>query len=199
MTETTETLIPTAPSGQPGRALTPRQIAGRVLAIVATLLISVTIVYFAPQIQRFQAYGYPGVFIVSLLGNATVFLPAPSMAVIVAMGAVLNWVLVGLVGGVGEALGELTGYLAGYGGRAVIRDRLVYQRLEGYMQRYGMWTVFTLSAIPNPFFDLAGVAAGVLRYPLSKFLLAAWMGKTCKALFFAWAGAQSIGWLSRFL
>jgi membrane protein YqaA with SNARE-associated domain len=180
-------------------ALTRRQIAQRILAILVTLLITLTILYFAPQIQRFRAYGYPGVFLVSLLGNATILLPAPSLAIIVAMGAVLNWFLVGIVAGVGEALGELTGYLAGYGGRAVIENRRLYQRLEFYTERYGLWTIFVLSTIPNPFFDLAGIAAGVLRYPLVKFLPVTWAGKTVKSLFFAWAGSQSIGWLVDFL
>ncbi|MFQ5611178.1 MAG: YqaA family protein [Anaerolineae bacterium] len=198
MPETTNP--PTLPSASitPPAPLTPGQIAQRVLAVVVTLVISVTIIYFAPQIERFQGYGYPGVFLISLLGNATVILPAPSLAIIVTMGAVLNWTLVGLVGGLGEALGELTGYLAGFGGRVVIENRRLYRRLEGYMQRYGLWTVFALSVIPNPFFDLAGIIAGMLRYPLPKFLLAVWLGKTIKALAFAWAGAQSIYWLSRF-
>jgi membrane protein YqaA with SNARE-associated domain len=165
------------------------------LAVVVTLVI----VAFRDELARFERYGYPGVFLISLLGNATVILPAPSLAVVFGMGGLLNPLFVGLVAGVGEALGELTGYLAGYGGRAVIEDREMYGRLERWMQRHGSVTVFVLSAIPNPIFDLAGIAAGVLRFPLQRFLLSCWVGKTLKTTAFAFAGAQFMDVLERLL
>ena len=74
--------------------------AGTMLFAVA---ITLAIFLFRDRLAHFAAYGYPGVFLVSLLGNATVILPAPSLAAVFAMGAVLNPVLVGLVAGVGEA------------------------------------------------------------------------------------------------
>lgn len=161
--------------------------------------ISLAIALFHDELARFQHYGYTGVFLVSLLGNATVIFPAPSLAVVFSMGGVLNPLLVGLIAGVGEALGELTGYLAGYGGRAVIEDWQVYDRLERWMQRNGLATIFVLSAIPNPIFDLAGIAAGVLRFPLERFLLSCWVGKTIKTIAFAFIGAQFMDVLEKFL
>jgi len=168
-------------------------------AVVLAIAITLGIVLFHDELARFSRYGYPGVFLVSLLGNATVILPAPSLAVVFGMGGVLNPLFVGLVAGVGEALGELTGYLAGYGGRAVIEDREMYGRLEGWMRRHGSATIFVLSAIPNPIFDLAGIAAGALRFPLQRFLLSCWVGKTIKTTVFAFAGAQFITIIERFL
>jgi membrane protein DedA with SNARE-associated domain len=163
-----------------------QQLGAVVLAVVVTL----TIAAFHDELVRFERYGYPGVFLISFLGNATVIFPAPSLAVVFGMGGVLNPLFVGLVAGVGEALGELTGYLAGYGGRAVIEDWEMYHRLERWMQRHGSATIFVLSAIPNPFFDLAGIAAGALRFPLKWFLLSCWGGKTIKTVAFAFIGAQ---------
>jgi uncharacterized membrane protein YdjX (TVP38/TMEM64 family) len=107
--------------------------------------------------------------------------------------------LVGLAAGVGEALGELTGYAAGFGGRAVIEDQRAYERLVAWMQRRGGITVFVLSVIPNPFFDLAGIAAGTLRYPLWRFLFFCWMGKTIKTALVAWSGALSLHIIEPFL
>ena len=161
------------------------------LAVAITL----AIVLFRDELARFERYGYPGVFLISLLGNATVILPAPSLAVVFGMGGVLNPFFVGLVAGVGEALGELTGYLAGYGGRAVIEDWQMYHRLEKWMQRNGSATIFVLSTIPNPIFDLAGIAAGALRFPLERFLVSCWVGKTIKTTLFAYVGAQFINTL----
>jgi len=166
-----------------------------VLAVVITLAIAT----FRDELARFERYGYPGVFLISLLGNATVILPAPSLAVVFGMGGVLNPLFVGLVAGVGEALGELTGYLAGYGGRAAIEDWQMYNRLKRWMQRNGSATIFVLSAIPNPIFDLAGIAAGALRFPLARFLLSCWVGKTIKTVFFAFVGAQFLDTIERFL
>lgn len=171
------------------------QILSRVGAILIAVSITVGIIALAPQIQRFRHYGYPGIFLISLIGNATIVLPVPSLAVTFGMGAALHWPLVGLVAGIGEALGESTGYLAGYGGAAVIENRDLYDRLHYWMENHGMLTIFVLSVIPNPIIDLAGISAGASRYAFYKFILAAWMGKTIKTLAFAWAGSHSITWL----
>jgi membrane protein YqaA with SNARE-associated domain len=164
----------------------------RFLVVLLVLAISVLIFSFRDRFAELAAIGYPGIFLVSLLGNATIILPAPSLALVFAMGSALPPLLVGLAAGIGEALGELTGYAAGFGGRAVIQDQKVYDRLEDWMQRRGGITVFILSVFPNPFFDLAGIAAGTLRYPLWRFLLVCWLGKTIKTTLVAWAGSQSI-------
>jgi membrane protein YqaA with SNARE-associated domain len=183
----------------PTRAERTRLTLIRIFVLLIVIGVTTAIVVFRDRLQQFAAYGYPGVFIVSLIGNATVILPAPSLAVVFAMGAVLKPVLVGLVAGVGEALGELTGYLAGFSGRALIENRARYEQITSWMQRNGALTVFTLSLIPNPFFDLAGMSAGALKYPVWRFLLFCWTGKTIKTTLIALAGAQSIAFIERFL
>ncbi|MGB9593449.1 MAG: YqaA family protein [Anaerolineae bacterium] len=181
------------------RAQRVRMTVLRIFVLVIVLAVTGLIVYFRDRLQQFAAYGYPGVFLVSLAGNATVVLPAPSLAVVFAMGAVLKPVLVGLVAGVGEALGELTGYLAGFSGRALIENRARYEQITAWMRRNGALTILVLSFVPNPFFDLAGMAAGVLKYPVWKFLLFCWAGKTMKTTLIALAGAQSVTFIERFL
>ncbi len=88
----------------------------RLLALLLVVAVTVAGVLWRDRLGRFVAYGYPGIFLISLAANATVIFPAPSLALVFALGAVLNPILVGLVAGLGEALGELTGYLAGYSG-----------------------------------------------------------------------------------
>ena len=157
--------------------------------------ITLVILWFAPEVRRFSQYGYPGIFLVSLIGNASIALPIPSLAVTFTMGAILNWMIVGLVSGIGEALGETTGYLAGYGGSVIIEDKTMYGRIKNWMEQYGMLTIFILSAVPNPIIDLAGIAAGASKYGYHKFLFSCWAGKTIKTLTFAWAGSQSLTWV----
>jgi len=181
---------PTVP-GEPPRSFwlsTPF----RLLVILAVLALSIAIFALRDRFADMAAIGYPGIFLVSLLGNATIILPAPSLALVFAMGSALPPLFVGLAAGTGSTLGELTGYAAGFGGRVVLEDRKTFQRMEAWMQRAGGITTFVLSVIPNPFVDVAGMAAGALRYPLWRFLLACWLGKTVKTILVAWAGSQSI-------
>lgn len=171
----------------------------RLLALLLVIAATVAGVLWRDRLGRFVAYGYPGIFLISLAANATVILPAPSLALVFALGGVLDPILVGLTAGLGEALGELTGYLAGYSGQAVIENREIYDRLHGWMRQYGLATIFFLSVFPSPFFDLAGIAAGALRFPIGYFLLSCWLGKTLKTTVFALAGAHSFFLLGRFL
>jgi len=167
----------------------------RWLALLLVIALSVVIVLFRDRLAGLGAYGYPGIFLVSLLGNATVILPAPSLMLVFAAGSSLSPPLIGLVAGSGEALGELTGYLAGFSGRGVVENQARYAQIRQWMGRYGLWVIFVLSVIPNPFFDLAGMSAGALRIPVWRFLLACWAGKTIKTTLVAYAGAQTIGLL----
>ncbi|MBC7223024.1 MAG: VTT domain-containing protein [Anaerolineae bacterium] len=161
----------------------------RVLVLVGITALTLAILLNREQLRRFAGYGYPGIFLISLLGSATVIVPAPSIAVVFAMGAVLNPFLMGPVAGLGEALGETTGYLAGATGRAVIRDRPLYQRVVRWTRRYGLIPIFVLSAVPNPFFDIVGIAAGALQIPFWRFLIVCFLGKTVKAVLMALLGA----------
>ena len=177
----------------PNPALTerpPKRIGKSVLTLVLALAISISVFVIGKYIdpEQFKRYGYPGVFIISVLGNATIILPAPSLAIVSMTGAFLNPFLVGLVAGIGEPLGELTGYLAGYSGKAVIEDRENYEKIMAWTDKYGLWVIFVLSVIPNPLFDLAGIAAGALQVPVYKFLLICWAGKTIKTTLFALGG-----------
>ena len=176
-------------------ALTKKRVLSFVVLLLS-LLITLVIISLRDRIARFSSYGYLGIFVISLLGNATVILPAPSLLAVGVGGGIFNPLIVGLVAGPAEALGELTGYLAGYGGRAAIEDREMYARLERWMKRRGDLVIFLLSAIPNPLFDLAGIAAGSLRFPIWRFLLVCWLGKTLKDLAVAQIGAQAMKLLS---
>ncbi len=140
------------------------------------------------QAAKFAEYGYPGIFLISILANATILLPAPGIAIVFAMGGVFNPFIVGLAAGAGAAIGELSGYMAGFSGQAIAEHTKIYERIQDWMQSHGMLTIFVLAAIPNPFFDLAGMAAGALKMPLYKFLLACLLGKIIKMWIFAYAG-----------
>jgi len=143
--------------------------------------------------------GYPGVFLISFLSYATVLLPAPGIAIVFTFAGILNPLVVGLVAGAGAALGETVGYLAGFSSQAVIENRTQYQRIVNWMRKNAPLTIFLLSLIPNPFFDLAGIAAGAFRIPLRVFLVYCWFGETVKMVVISLLGANAFGFLYRLI
>ncbi len=171
----------------------------RVLALAAVIAITAYIYACRSQLEHLEVYGYPGIFLLSILANATVILPAPGIAITFALGAVFNPIGVAIAAGAGASLGELTGYLAGLSGQAFVERTDLYDRLEHWTKRYGGLFILVLALIPNPFFDLAGAAAGALRMPVHKFLFWTLIGKTIKMLGFAYAGGVSSDWLLRLL
>ena len=189
---------PEAALARPGAEKRPFNPA-RLLALGAPALITALIVAFADKIEHLTALGYMGAFLVMLIGNATVVFPVPGLIFIFALGSALNPWLVALCAGPGAAIGEMSGYLAGFGGVAPVESTALARRFEVWMRNNGMLTVFLLSAIPNPVFDLAGIMAGASKMLPWKFLLAAWAGKTLQSAFIALAGYYSIGWVGQWL
>lgn len=169
------------------------------LSLVFALVISVVIFIFRDKFVHLEGYGYLGIFLISVLGNATVVLPVPVILTAFIGGGIFNPFIVGVVTAVGAAIGELTGYLVGYGGRVVIKDDKKLVRIEGWMKKYGLWVLFVLSAIPNPFFDLAGIVAGATGVPVYKYLIVVTLGKMVKFITISYLGAGSIGLLDRYL
>ncbi len=172
----------------------------RLLALGAVILLSVAIYAYRGRVEELAGYGYVGIFLLSLLANATIILPAPGVMVAFAMGGVFPAWGIALAAGAGAALGELSGYLAGYGGQAIIEDLRHYEQITAWMRRkrslaYGL--IFVMALIPNPLFDLAGIAAGTLKIPILPFLLWTFAGKTAKMLLFAYAGRWSLGGLGK--
>ena len=143
-----------------------------------------------------KALGYPGVFFLSLLASGGMVFPIPSLAATCgAAGLDLNLIIVGVLAGLGETLGELVGYSIGFGGQSVVQRRRIYKRARTWMIRWGIGVLLILSIIPNPIFDFVGIAAGALRYPMKRFLVTVWVGKTLKGLIIAHVCFWIVEWV----
>ena len=179
-----------------------RRILARVVAFVAVVALSIYIFSIRDQAEALAVYGYPGVFLFALLSSATVVLPAPGLFIVFSIGAVLNPISVGFAAGTGSALGELSGYLAGYSGQTVVENTQTYERVRNWMQtnrHLSSWAILFFAFLPVPIFDLAGIAAGALRIPVSRFLIWVWVGKLLKMTLFAYLGAASVDWIENLL
>ena len=146
-----------------------------------------------------QDAGYWGAFLVNLVGSAAVVVPVPGLAAVCAAVAPdlgLNFVFLAVAGAAGSTIGELTGYLAGFGSQGMMQKSRYYSRIRGWVVRRGGLALFILAVIPNPLFDIGGIAAGSLGYPISRFFLWVGLGKLIKFLIVAYTCRQSISWLS---
>lgn len=167
----------------------------RIAALIFVILLTTVLFIYRDEVKKLEALGYPGIFLVSLLANATLILPVPGVLFTSAMGAVFQPFWVALAAGSGAALGELSGYLAGYSGQAVIENREWYERLEKWIEKYGDVSIFALALIPNPIFDIGGIVAGALKMPWWRFVFWCWLGKVLKMMMFAYGGSAILNLL----
>lgn len=154
----------------------------RIVALVAVVVLTGLAIGFQGTVLGQEAAGYPAVFLVALVGNASVIFPLPVILALCTAGGVLNPLVVGLVGGAGQSLGEVTAYLAGFGGSGLAQKSRLYQRIHPRVERQGWIVVLVFALIPNPLFDIVGLAAGALRMPLWQFLTLTFAGKTIRSV-----------------
>lgn len=177
---------------------------GRIFMLVGTLVLVVAafglLVWLTADPVRREAVenlikspiGLLVLFGLAAISSATLILPAPGVALTAIAGAAGDPIVVGIVAGLGQAVGELTGYLAGWSGRAFLPDNAAANRVSGWLKRRGLIVIFVLALVPNPLFDVAGIAAGVLRIPVLGYLAAAAGGKVIKNIIIA-GGASTVG------
>jgi membrane protein DedA with SNARE-associated domain len=172
-----------------------------VLIGVALLLTAFALAffYFSSDISNLKSYGYVGLFLINVIGAASILLPSPAAASVFGGGALLQnflgvpaFVWVGMIAGLGEAIGEFSGYAAGYGGRIMVEKREEYKRIHRWMDSHGTITMFLMSTVPNPLFDIAGLAAGAVQMPMKRFFLAVLAGKVIKDTWMAAVGAGGV-------
>lgn len=160
--------------------------------------------------EGLEGFGYASVFLMNLASTATFYFPVPGLTAaaqtLIATegdGSDLPW-LVGVMGGLGMAVGEITAYYAGYLGAELVRGRELPgpRRLHGtieravrgirwLMDRYGMVTLFVLSAIPNPLFEVAGLTAGSVRMAFRRFFVSVTGGKIVRGILIAYYGTDA--------
>lgn len=158
--------------------------------IFLSVAISILIFIFRDYLSRLTTYGYLGIFLINLIGSATVLVPTPAIVATFIGGSIYNPLLVGIISGIGASIGETTGYLAGYGTSVLIKENKNYKRVEKWMNINGFMTIFVLACIPNPIFDLTGIIAGVTKYSFKRYFLAVILGKIIRFIGISFLGSR---------
>jgi len=145
-------------------------------------------------------YGYLGIFLISLVGALSIFLPIPYTVVIFTLGGLKaggTWVFeplwIAVSAGIGSAIGEFSGYLIGVGGGRAISKRYKKRMdlLARIFDKYGLIVIFLFALTPLPD-DLLFIPLGVMRYNLARAFVPALIGKFCMNLIVAYSGRFSI-------
>ena len=169
------------------------------IGVLAIVLLVVIFVFILRDILAPAVIGYPAILLLSFLGSATVLLPLPGIASVCTGSFFLEPLFVALLAGTAESAGELVGYAAGVAGRDYVKRSRFYDRIYRWIQGRYVVPLFLFAVIPNPFFDLAGMAAGALKVSIWKFLVIIWPGKFLKSLGIAYACYAGITSVSGFL
>lgn len=148
------------------------------------------------------AFGYPGVFILSLIGASSIIFPIPYTLILFYVAAPpisLDPVPLALTAGAGAALGELTGYALGYYGQRLIGERRKRRMapLVRLLEKYGPVVIFLFALLPLPD-DLLFIPLGILRYNFFRFFIPTIIGKTVSAYVIALSGQLSITYINDF-
>jgi membrane protein DedA with SNARE-associated domain len=156
----------------------------------------------------FGKFGYAGIFLANLAGTATLFVPVPALtaaaqALIISSSQTLSPFWVGIAGGLGMAIGEITAYVGGMAASIIAKEEEIKppgrlqpliaattRRVSWLMDHFGFLTLYALSAIPNVFFEVAGLTAGATRYPFARFMTAVVSGKITRGLLLAYVGEK---------
>jgi membrane protein YqaA with SNARE-associated domain len=142
--------------------------------------------------------GYGGIWIVSFIAAGSIILPIPGPAAVCIAAAPdlgLNPLVIGIVSASAEALGEMTGYLAGLSGRSLLERNRFYPRVHRLVIRRGGLILFLGAIVPNPLFDVIGIAAGSIGYPIKRFLAIVFVAKAIKSTAIAYACFWGIDWI----
>ena len=163
--------------------------------LISIVFVATGLVLWTTGTFNIETAGYTSIWFLAFIGAALVFLPVSSLAAVCVAATVdLNPFLIAVVAASAEAVGELTGYLAGMGGKAVFERNRFYLRFKNLFLRYAALTLFFGSSIPNPLFDIMGVAAGSILYPVRRFLLLVFIGKTIKFTWVALGCYYGVTW-----
>jgi membrane protein DedA with SNARE-associated domain len=173
------------------------------LALIGVFAVSVGVAFVVFDLGEDDitgSWGYPVLWIISLLRASSVLIPIPGSGLTVAAGAVMEPlggipvpIAVGVTAGTAESIGEFTGYYAGLNGGRLMEGRKLYDTVRVWLGKSPFATMFVMAFMPSPVFDVAGLAAGAARIPVRIFYPAILLGKIGRGIVMAAAGYWASG------
>lgn len=159
------------------------------------VVFSIVVFIFRDEIGEIGNVGYAGLFLLCLLANSTVLLPAPSLMIAASCALIMNPYMVALFAALGSSLGEFVGYAFG----SVSKDlspkfQRIVSKITGKIKNQTL-LVFILAVLPLPLFDIVGIYSGGSRMNLLKFSISCFVGKFIKMLVYS-RMYDILGWVT---
>lgn len=165
-----------------------------VSVFLLSIILSIAFYVFRDYFKEAISLGLLGIFIANFVSSATFFVSAPAFLTIITGGGLYSPILVAVVAAVGACLGDMLGFAFGHSGRRLTRKKLDRHKtvrfLEKHFHRHGALIIFILAIVPNPFFDVAGILAGMVNYPPLKFFAIMLIGRFIRYWLLAQVGAH---------
>ena len=137
------------------------------------------------DLKQYELLAYLVVFGVALAANMTIVAPVYVFTpIMVAAAGIYNPALIALAAALGGTTGELSGYLAGSLGKKIVFSDYpeAYEKVSGWVDKYGVLAIFVLAFQPVFPFDVAGIVAGATKMPVHRFYIACFLGRFPKYL-----------------
>ena len=160
---------------------------------------------------------WAGLFLANWIGNGGILVPIPGLRFIgwtmtVHQATEGLAIIVGLIAGLAMALGQTSYYLSASAGSRRVHEhgeprraakegghrvgdlvRRAHATIESLLRDYGVPTIFSLSAVPNPFTTFASITAGSMGMAFKRFLVSNFAGHVVLGLILALFGTWLIG------
>ncbi len=178
-------------------AIPPQQRSWMRPVLVAAIAIVLNIIAYLmipPDFaNRLGSLGYIGVFLITLVSNATIVVPIPYFGLVAALSPALSMVGVGIAGALGSVIGESVSFFVGRSGRGVVEQTRFYRWVQRQLEHpwRAFVVLFALSAPPNPAFDIAGLTAGAMGLPYWLFLGAVFLARLVRFGIVAFLGGAA--------
>lgn len=163
-----------------------------ILIFLLAIVLIILSFYFRDELANLKSLGILGLFLINFFGNATVFLPAPVIASVVAAGSIYNPLVVTLISSLGGTAGEMVGFVLGHSGKNIFvkKHHFLFLILIDLFKSYGTVIIFIAALIPNPFFDVMGILAGFIHYSPKKFFVVTLFGRIIRNLVLSFIGSK---------
>lgn len=158
--------------------------------LISTSLLLLPLI-FKVQFEQFKSLGIFGVFLINFISSATILLPAPGFLAVGVGANLYNPILVVAAATLGSTLGEATTFLFGFSSAEIIHikeHKVLFAFLRFLLTRWGYIIIPIFAFVPNPFFDGLGIVAGLVEYPIKRYLFLTFIGRLARNILIAYIG-----------
>ena len=142
-----------------------RKILGLLSGIMAMVMLIVPIFFYRNLNEVAKSTGYIGYFFANYFGFGIYTLPF--------LVKILNPFLLIIIGAFGLTIDEFFAWYAGNVSEELDRSKKFHNKIQSYVERYGLLAIFIFGLLPLPgiVYAISGFAAGHFKIPFYKFFL----------------------------